>query len=275
MKTKAIFSSTLIVTLFISACSRQPSEVDKAEISKQILPCFTSVTAKVGGKEEGLFDSLAELTTSLADINPSSIEKKWKLISNDSVLLTIETKNTKYECTYSKEKDSNWMLSKVSRNSEEVFDAVKNKENTKKNEEARAAKEKAESEAYTSTWHEKEFSNAAHKYYEKPHEKATKHDFDAPSIKIECDPKGTTFQYGGASFSEKVVQVSFDGSPLESIQLTSSGLIGSKQKIGWLTDVYPDEKLDKKFRARLFSSKSVVIDGFTFKIDDLSQVPCR
>lgn len=265
----------ILPSLIFSACAKQPSEVDKAEISKEILSCLTSVTTKVGGKEQGLFDAIGEITTSLSDMDLPSAKKEWELMSGGNITLTIKTDKTKYECEYAKSEDSNWGLIKVRRNSEEVFDSVKNAENIRANEAARLAKEKAEQEAYVSTWHEKSYRDASYKYYEKPHEGAESGSYNSPSLIVSCNPKGTEFRYGGSLMSERVVEVSFDGSPIENVQLTDFGSIGIKEKVGYMTMVLSDKAQEKRFLQKLFASKELTIDGIKFKTGNLNEVPCR
>jgi len=274
--------------LFLVGCGKQPTELQKAVIEKQLLGCLTSVTTQVGAEEENLFSAISSLSTKAGDMAEGS-SIKWKIVETptETITMAFSLPDTKYSCDYTKEENANtWGLQEVRRNNEVVFNLEDDLEAKAENEkiaeakalaEARAEEEKRVAE--TKKWHERGYSNAAYKYYEKRQVDAMSGYYSGPTIAIICDPESPRVKYEGGSFSYgdkrdvSFVFVQEQEEVAKKFDLTSSGAIGKYTK-DMFSGVYSDEGKTKEFIALLKSSTAVKIDGFTFNIDDITEVPC-
>ena len=218
----------------IIACgSKQPTEIEKADVSEKVIQCFSAVTTKIGQEPQGIFDMMATISLSLSEFTPEKIKKSWSLLDNGNIILTVDNGETKYMCEYQKSSDNTWELFTVHRNSEKVFNKIEDDNNRNKNR-----------IMYISKWHEKSYSNVNYKYYEK-HDEGADQESERPTLRISCNPEGTRFQFGAGTWSsEKKVKVSFDNAPIEEYQLTSSADIGNQIKSAYGSYVVSDTQKD-------------------------------
>ena len=302
--------------LVVSGCSKQPTEMQKAAIEKEMTTCLVRVNEDpIGDSADEFFGEMVEMLTGMAGMAKKLIlisNKNWELIEEEGrptlVNLEFKSEGTKFSCDYIYESESGFDLKEVRRNNEVVYNREINqkilkekrarlakeeeieRERLAKEEEAeriaeeerreRLAKEKEEKRiADIKLWHEKEYSNATYKYYQKRHVKS-KGNYNDPSLKIDCNPEGVTVKLDDRNIrlsSRKGVRFKFlisDQSTIESFDLTSGGTVGRWQKGIFLGDVFTDLRETHRFLDLLETANSVTAAGVTFNVDDYTQVPC-
>lgn len=273
-------ASVVVVVLCLQACSKQPSEMQKAQVEQQILGCLSSVTTQIGEDPGGLFDGLTAVKNKITEAGNGKFSKpKWKLSEGENVIVTMELEltDTRYSCDYVEE-GNGFALNQVKRNGELVFDREENKNNLAENERLLKVAAEEKRQQLIKVWAEKSYSNVAYKYYEKQNQSYSEMNFGAPSFRIICNPEGTRFEYDTSNFNEirdKAFVFAIDNQDKEhKFDVTDSGRIGKYNKDNWLNNVVFDSARNDEFLGLLQRSTSVKVDGFEWKIDDLSVIPC-
>ena len=199
--------------------------------------------------------------------------------------------------------EAEWEIEKVRRNGEEVYDratAVAKRaeleaekeakeeaeriEREKKREAERIEREKQKEEerqAEISKWREKGYSNVTYKYYAKYPLAWNQGMWNSPELRIVCDPDYPRFQLDDSNIrmmGRANVEFQFRDSQGKVtktlIDLTSSGNAGEAYESVMGEDVRLTKGSNAKAIKILKASSSVEVDGMTFTIDDLSQIPC-
>jgi len=272
--------SIVVIVLCLTACGKQPSEMQKAQIEQQILGCLSSVTTQIGEEQGGLFDGLTAVTNKMSEAgNGNSSKPTWKLIEDEVVIVTMKLKlsDTSYSCDYVEEGNS-FVLGQVKRNGELVFDREENQKNIAENKRLLEAAAEKKRQEIIKAWAEKSYSNVAYKYYEKQNQSYSEMNFGAPSFRVVCNPEGTRFEYDTSSFNEirgKSFVFIIDNQDHEhKFDVTESGRIGKYSKDNWFNNVVFDSTKNDEFLGLMQQSTLVKVDGFEWRMDDLSVIPC-
>ena len=206
---------------------------------------------------------------------------KWKLIEDPKKSITMEFKHqdTNFSCDYVQENNV-WTLNESRRNGEVVFNLIEDiaiKAANKKLAEELAAEKRIND---IKQWKEYGYSNVSYKRYEKRHINS-KNGFSEPIIKIDCKPEGPEFKHDKDRYShakdvmfkflinKKTIEKIYDVSEYGSIGKIKGGTYSFDQ---YVTD--PNNTLNNEIIELLKSAESLEIEGFTWNIDDLNQVPC-
>ena len=271
--------TTLFILVLLASCGKVPSETQKAQLEPMLFGC-----------------SMALNPSSLDDINPLNAlnkltmlgnfsdftNKKWSLNDDETIVTaSFSSDNTKFDCEFVKNLKAEWEIEKVRRNGEEVYD--KTTANTKRaelNAEKKAVEEK-DRLAEISKWREKGYSNANYKYYAKYPSNWNQGMWNSPELRIVCDPEYSRFQLSDSEFRmQGRADVEFQFKDSEGnvtkvlFDLTSSGNAGEAYDSYIGVDVRSTKEINAKAIKNMKASNSVEVDGLTFTVDDISQVPC-
>ena len=121
VKTSLLRNLTLgMLVLFLAACGKQPSEIQKAAVEREILGCLLSVNETLEGEPDGL-DGMLQMLSNMP--SPDGIkDRKWKLDEDQSLIsLSFDLNETKYNCDYLPDESGKMNIERVARNDEEVF----------------------------------------------------------------------------------------------------------------------------------------------------------
>jgi len=275
--------------ILITACGgKEPPEVLKADLEKDLIGCLVSKNAKPDDED---VPGLADAFSMLGKLANSEIKnKKWSMSSDESsVTAKFSSDTTNFECDFSLDDQGEWNLEKVRRNGEEVFDSATHKAALsviKERKEAERKKREAEKEAERlkeiATWKERGYANVSYKYYEKRHANSSG-GYGETTLKINCKPEeGPNFEFKESDYSmsgKRDVEFKFeqDGQWVsKKFDLTSSGRVGVYKDREYFTtgEIYFDDVKNKEFLTSMKSSSKLEVKGFIFNMDDLSQVPC-
>jgi len=272
----------LAVIITLAGCSeppKQPTELQKARIELQLTDCLISVNEPSSGEpsDGSFFDSIPQMTLMAKKLEGmTSLEKKWAVntIEDGSEIINLEfaADETVFSCDFIADSEETWVISEVRRNNEKVFNKLEN-EGIKEAKRARFVKD----------WKEKGYLDSDTKYYEKKHIKETSI-YPNTSLKVICDPQETHVEIDtGSSAIEDDVTFTFigvDGPKSTNFDL-HDGIVGglivdSDGTVGRsiLDIVRFDRGETFRFISLMKSSISVEVKGYTFNMDDLSQVPC-
>ena len=153
VKTSLLRNLTLgMLVLFLAACGKQPSEIQKAAVEREILGCLLSVNETLEGEPDGL-DGMLQMLSNMP--SPDGIkDRKWKLDEDQFLIsLSFDLNETKYNCDYLPDESGKMNIERVARNDEEVF-------NRKINDGIKLEKERLaeiERQETIGTWEEKSF----------------------------------------------------------------------------------------------------------------------
>ena len=278
---------TVMATVSLLSCGKEPTETQKAQLEPMLIGC-----------------SMAVNPTSLDDVNPFSVlarlgnlsevtNKKWSLNDDETIVTaSFRSDTTAFECDFLTNQEAEWEIEKVRRNGEEVYDrataiakrAELEAEKEEKEEAERIEREKQKEEerlAKISEWREKGYSNATYKYYAKYPSSWNQGMWNSPELRIVCDPDYPRFQLDDSNIrmmGRANVEFQFKDSQGKVtktlIDLTSSGNAGEAYESVMGEDVYVTEGGNAEAIKMLKASSSVDVDGMTFTVDDVSQVPC-
>ncbi|MDC0995060.1 hypothetical protein OAT01_04985 [Pseudomonadales bacterium] len=286
VKTSLLRNLTLgMLVLFLAACGKQPSEIQKAAVEREILGCLLSVNETLEGEPDGL-DGVLQMLSNMP--SPDGIkDRKWKLDENQSLIsLSFDLNETKYNCDYLPDESGKMNIERVARNDEEVFNRKIN-DGIKLEKERLAEIERQEKERLAEierqetigTWEEKSFSNVSYNYFQKRH-RSSQLGSSEPLIKVLCDPEGLRVEYESGSFSLNATRgkefrfISGTDKTEVNFDLDSSGHVGKWKANSIGGDVYRSVGETHRFLDLLENATTVVIDGFEFDSDNLSEVPC-
>lgn len=274
-----IVAKTIASILLISglaACEKQPSEMQKAQIEQQVLGCITAVTTQVGAEESDVFSSLTSLASKVGSASDMS-NPTWKLKGGTPEIVNVSLKlgGIKYSCDYAQSADSpDYQLIEARRNNEVVFNLVDDEKAKDENERIKEL-ERVEN---IKEWTEHSYSNVSYKYYEKRHVADSLNNYGSTKVKIVCNPEGVNFEFDRNSYTgSRNHPFSFliDGQKVEKkFDITSYGKIGKYDEDNWGDKIGNDKKKQAEFMALLVKSEAIFLDGFEFRLDDLSQIPC-
>lgn len=277
----------VMATVSLVSCGKEPTETQKAQLEPMLMGCLMAVNP-----------------TSLDDINPFSAlarlgnlseitNKKWAL-NNDETIVTASFRSdtTAFECDFVTDQEAEWEIEKVRRNGEEVYDratAVAKRAELEAEKEAKEEAERIEREqqkeeerrAEISKWREKGYSNVTYKYYAKYPVAWHQGMWSSPELRIVCDPDYPRFQLDDSEIrmmGRADVEFQFKDSQGKVtktlIDLTSSGNAGEAYESIMGEDVRSTKGSNARAIKILKASSSVEVDGMTFRVDDISQVPC-
>ena len=287
MRNSTIVIPIMSFAVILSGCGKQPTEMQKAQIEQQILGCLTAVTTQVGAESSDIFSGLTSLTNKVGSADDMS-KPSWKLKSGtpETVNMSMKVADTKYSCDYVKRTGAEYNLIEVRRNNEVVFNLADDEkaraENKRLAEEKRLEEERQkelERVEKIKEWTERSYSNVSYKYYEKRHVADSLNSYSSPKLKIECNPKGVEFEYDrsviGSETRDHPFSFLIDGEKVEKkFDLTDNGAIGKYNDDNWFNKVGSDKKKQAEFMALFKKSEAVFVDGFEYRVDDLSQIPC-
>jgi hypothetical protein len=283
----------LMISVFLASCSKQPSEIQKANVEKELVQCIVMTNEDPRGDEVGgnLF-TLLSAYGGMVEKAESIDSKSWQLF-DESEPHTINVKfkidDITYSCDYS-DSENGIELVEVRRNKEAVFNKKENDiivANKKARLEAEVA-EKARLEAEAkeakrlqeiSTWKEMSYSNAAYKYYQKRH-KESNDSWGEPLLKVECNPKfpQVEFDDGQLRFDgQKQVEFGFtvqEKNIIKKFDLNYNGTVGTWDDSGWVSTVRVESKPNQEFIDLMKNASDISVAGFSFNTDDLTQIPC-
>jgi hypothetical protein len=272
----------------------RPSEIQKIRITENINICLDSVNpdpenmTSVSDQAYGLKGLEAQLNklkvelfsySSLLDKLEQPIRKKWSVIkdtnsNNELINLSFNLDDTDFVCQYDNNPKSP-ELTRVSRNGQVVFDIDKiarikeidaaNREKAKKErKEKLELQRRLDDELKTyrkQKWKVESYSNVEYKSYLKHHEDS-QFKSQSPYLKITCLPQSTSvsFENSGVDMRENYpVDFKIDG-VLSTHFFEFYGM--------------GDVKDNDKIISLLKISEEVSTNDFTFKIENLDQVPC-
>lgn len=288
MRNSTILIPIMSIAFVLSACGKQPTEMQKAQIEQQIFGCLTAVTTQVGAESSDIFSGLTSLTNKVGSADDMS-KPSWTIKSGtpEIVNMSIKVANTKYSCDYVQGTGAEYDLVEVRRNNEVVFNLADDEkaraENKRLAEEKRIEEERQkelERVEKIKEWIERSYSNVSYKYYEKRHVEDSLNNYSSPKFKIKCNPKGVEFEYDrgriiGSESRDHPFSFLIDGERVEKkFDLTDSGGIGKYDDDNWFNKVGSDKKKQAEFMALFTKSEAVFVDGFEYRVDDLSQIPC-
>lgn len=273
------------LAMTVSACAPQPTELQKAQVETKLLACFTAVNSQRGADvEDNIFGALSALSTQVENLGEDgAAEPSWALGTTEDGLEAVSVKtrigDTRYDCDYAELDSVGYELINASRNGERVYNRSEDQAIRAENKRLAEEREEAKRLEYVGNWQERSFSNVAYKYYEKPHRDDEASYSSAPTLQVICNPEGTQIEIESNSYSEKRDQkVSFirtDAGTQDTVfDLTSSGRVGKYSDEGWINDVYSDEAETNRFISLMKDAEAIQVNGFTYNMDDLSQVPC-
>lgn len=283
-------STSLLALGFLVSCGKVPSEAQKAQLEPLLIGCSISVNP-TSLDDDNPFAALARLG------NLSEFTNKGWSLSDDETLITANfgADTTAFECDFVKDQEGEWDIEKVRRNGEEVYDratAVAKRAELEAEKEAKEEAERIEREkqkekerkAEISKWREKGYSNATYKYYAKYPLAWNQGMWNSPELRIVCDPDYPRFQLADSNirmmgranveFQFKDSQGKWPKVTTTLINLTSSGNAGEAYESVMGEDVRLTKSSNAKAIKILKASSSVDVDGMTFTVDDISQVPC-
>ena len=274
------FAAVLVLSTILGAsgCAKQPSELVKASIEKQLPFCTLAVNPSSSDGDSVMANALMRLA-SLADTNISN--KSWKTDDTESnVTATFNSEETEFSCDYVKGADGEWEFSKARRNGEEVYDAVVAEQLKAKFKAEKEAREAEELLVKKATWKETGFSNVDYKYYEKRSQQ-WEGGYSGPSLEVVCDPEGAYVKYddGTVHFGDRpdvdfTVTKKNGEETVASMDLTSSGAFGEKRQTSFGEQVYRTDEATTAAITMLKSATEISVGASTFRMDDLSQIPC-
>lgn len=274
------FAAVLVLGTILGAsgCAKQPSELVKASIEKQLPFCTFAVNPSSSDGESDMADAIMRLA-SLADANISN--KSWRTDDTESnVTATFDSEETEFSCDYVKGEDGEWEISKARRNGEEVYDAAVAKQLEAKFKAEKEAREAEELLVKRATWTERGFSNVDYKYYEK-HSQQWEGGYSGPTVEVVCDPEGAYVKYddGTVRFGDRpdvdftVIKKNGEETVV-TMDLTSSGAFGEKRQTSIGEQVYRTDDASTAAINMLKSATEISVGASTFRMDDLSQIPC-
>ena len=288
----------VMATVSLVSCGKEPTETQKAQLEPLLIGCSMSVNP-TSLDDINPFSVLARLGN-LSEVT----NKKWSLNDDETVVTaSFRSDTTAFECDFVTNQEAEWEIEKVRRNGEEVYDratAVAKRaeleaekeakeeaeriEREKKREAERIEREKQKEEerqAEISKWREKGYSNVTYKYYAKYPLAWNQGMWNSPELRIVCDPDYPRFQLDDSNIrmmGRANVEFQFRDSQGKVtktlIDLTSSGNAGEAYESVMGEDVRLTKGSNAKAIKILKASSSVEVDGMTFTIDDLSQIPC-
>lgn len=300
--------SPLIALVVLTSCGKEPTETQKAQLEPLLIGCSISVNP-TSLDDDNPFAALARLGNLSEFTN-----KGWSLSDDETLITAdFRADTTAFECDFVKDQEGEWDIEKVRRNGEEVYDRViaeakraelkaqreaneeaerlerekkreaERLEREKKREAERLEREKQKEEerlAKVSQWREKGYSNATYKYYAKYPLTWNQGMWNSPELRIVCDTDYPRFQLhkGGSWMPRGSVEFQFKDSKGNTtkiaIALDANGGAGEAYKSVLGDDARPTKESNAKVIKILKASSSVDVDGMTFTVDDISQVPC-
>lgn len=287
-----------MATVSLVSCGKEPTETQKAQLEPMLIGCVMAVNP-TSLDDINPFSALARLGN-LSEIT----NKKWAL-NNDETIVTASFRSdtTAFECDFVTDQEAEWEIEKVRRNGEEVYDratAVAKRAELEAEKEAKEEAERIEREkrreaeriereqqkekerrAEISKWREKGYSNVTYKYYAKYPLAWHQGMWSSPELRIVCDPDYPRFQLDDSEIrmmGRADVEFQFKDSQgtvtKTFIDLTSSGNAGEAYESIMGEDVRSTKGSNARAIKILKASSSVEVDGMTFTVDDISQVPC-
>lgn len=288
----------VMATVSLVSCGKEPTETQKAQLEPMLIGCVMAVNP-TSLDDINPFSALARLGN-LSEIT----NKKWAL-NNDETIVTASFRSdtTAFECDFVTDQEAEWEIEKVRRNGEEVYDratAVAKRAELEAEKEAKEEAERIEREkrreaeriereqqkekerrAEISKWREKGYSNVTYKYYAKYPLAWHQGMWSSPELRIVCDPDYPRFQLDDSEIrmmGRADVEFQFKDSQgtvtKTFIDLTSSGNAGEAYESIMGEDVRSTKGSNARAIKILKASSSVEVDGMTFTVDDISQVPC-
>ena len=288
----------VMATVSLVSCGKEPTETQKAQLEPLLIGCSMAVNP-TSLDDVNPFSVLARLGN-LSEVT----NKKWSLNDDETVVTaSFRSDTTAFECDFVTNQEAEWEIEKVRRNGEEVYDratAVAKRaeleaekeakeeaeriEREKKREAERIEREKQKEEerqAEIRKWREQGYSNVTYKYYAKYPSSWSQGMWNSPELRIVCDPDYPRFQLDDSNIrmmGRANVEFQFKDSQGKVtktlIDLTSSGNAGEPYESVMGEDVYVTEGSNAEAIKMLKASSSVDVDGMTFTVDDVSQVPC-
>lgn len=276
--------NTLLITLvlgFLFSCSKpQPTEIEKARIKPMMASCMLAVTRMPGSDDAPLanafsllgryIDSSGELMNSAGDL-----KKKWELLSEEprKVNMEFSLDETNYSCDVVLKDD--WVIQEVRRNDEVVFNLKEDKRVKEENELIK----KQQKLAKIKNWEELGYSNVSYKYYKKRHTESEESSFAEQNVKFNCKDEGPQFQHEGFIVGKKNVDVKIKFKDEEEVVkknqvIDDYGYIGTEIKNEYSFGIDSDEFVSTLITAFAKDIDYVVIDGYRYNFDDVSQVKC-
>ena len=279
-----INKNTLLITLvlgFLFSCSKpQPTEIEKARIKPMMASCMVAVTRMPGSNDAPLadafsllgqyIDSSGELMTSAEDM-----KKQWELLSEEprTVNMEFSLDETNYSCDVVLKDD--WVIEEVRRNDEVVFNLKEDKRVKEENEQIK----KQQKLAKIKNWEELGYSNVAYKYYKKRHTESKESSFAEQYVKFNCPDEGPQFQHEGFFSGKKNVDVKIKFKNEEEVVkknqvIDDYGYIGAEITIEYSFGIDSDRFVSNTITAFAKDIHYVVVDGYRYNFDDISQVKC-
>ena len=276
-----------IAATLLPACSKEPTEIQKAQLEPKLIGCSLSVNPSTLDDQNPL--TLLSMMGKISEFSG----KKWTLSDDESTITaTFRSEETVFECEFSLDTESEWKIEKVRRNGEEVYDRVTA---TAKLNELRAEKEaQLEAEriereivkeekrlAKITNWHERGYSNVLYKYYQKLPTSWNDSLWQSPELRIVCDPAYPRFQFDDSQvrmMGRADVEFTFydekGRATTAHINLTSSGDAGVPYQSFMGEDVKSTKESNASAINMMKAASRIEVGGAAFMMDDLSQIPC-
>ena len=280
MNKKNTFLITLVLGFLFSCSKPQPTEIEKARIKPMMTSCMVAVTRMSGSNDAPLADAfslLGQYIDSSGELMNSSgdLKKKWELLSEEprTVNMEFSLDETNYSCDLVLKDD--WVIEEVRRNDEVVFNLKEDKRVKEENELIK----KQQKLAKIKNWEELGYSNVSYKYYKKRHTESEESAFSEQNVKFNCPDKGPQFQHEGFFSGKKNVDVKIKFKNEEEVVkknqvIDDYGFIGAEIKNEYSFGIDSDKFVSNTITAFAKDIDYVVIDGYRYNFDDVSQVKC-
>jgi hypothetical protein len=259
----------------------QPTELEKARIEPMMPACMIAVTRMPGSTDAPLanaFSLLGQYVEKSGELMTSAgeVKKEWKLLSEEDprrVNMEFSIDETKYSCDVVL--TDKWVIEEVRRNDEVVFNLAEDKliqeEEERIKEEARLSKIR--------NWEELGYSNVAYKYYKKRHTESQELSFNEQYAKFNCPNSGPKFQIDGVMFGKRdvVAEIKLKDEELQIVEdlvIDQYGYVGYEKETEYSFGIDSDEYTSNFILRYARDIDYIVIDGYRYNFDDVSQVKC-
>ena len=282
-----------------------PSELDKLYVTDNLVSCLDArmpLPSQILEKE-AMGGMLGELEMKVKSLNKQLfrlsryMEKlespplvAWQYKSNSEfknpvIIADFTFNDTAFSCEFAGAAHD-YKLMKASRNGEVVFnyieaealvESVKNKEKRKKLENLKKANEMIEAirASEISTWKRVGYSNVEYKSYIKRHINSEVKS-SSPQIKVTCYTEGDLAislpNTGAKGSGYKIVFTGQDGDFIHKFDISYFGDIGKQSN--YSNQINSDKSESLRFAELMKRHHAITINDLTFKMDDLSQIPC-
>lgn len=280
MNKKNTFLITLAISFIVSCSKPQPTELEKARIKPMMASCMIAVTRMPGSDDAPIADAfsmLGQYIDSSGELLASSGDKKtkWELLNEEprKVNMEFSIAEVNYSCDLVLEDD--WVINEVRRNDEVVFnlaDDIKIKEeNERIKEEERLAKIR--------NWEELEYSNVSYNYYKKRHTESEESLWGDNYVKFNCQDDGFKFKHEGLITGKRDAEITIklknqEPDIIKDLVIDDYGYIGREVVYEYSFGVDSDKYISKYITTQAKDIEYVIIEGYTYNFDDVSQVKC-